>query len=609
VESFILVHTIKGFQKTINSALFMISLACPLVHGSGVDLPKQHGVAMHGSCSLGEDFQHFPYVNPLAPKGGTLRLASVSPAFTTLNPFCPGPTPPPSAATLLFDPLMRRSPEEPFSLYSCIAERIQWPEDRSFLILHLNPKARFQSGLSITPEDVAFTIELLGKHGSPGRRAVAQNIEKITPLGPHSLRIDFKKNEDGNYDRELPMLVLIMSVLSKEDLKGKSFENMGLTPLVGSGPYKVKQVDPGKSIVYQRDPNYWGKDLPCNRGKFNVDTFSIEIFHNDMTAFEAFKRGLIDLWAESNLNRWRTGYTFPALSQGKVRRVVHEHHQCVGLYGIALNQIHHKALADDRIRKALWLSFDVDTYAKQLGDGSIPTQSFFQNTEFAADSPTPLLEEKKILDTLPPHCLKESHLPVKPSHASREKAIALLKQAGCTLEKGRVFWNGHPLVFQCIVKNAEQARIAIYFSKSLEKIGIECIVKQLSPTHFTKCVNDRDYDMMMHIWGHTFSPGAEQALYWHSKNIHSISRNYACIQNPCIDALCDKITNSKTRESLVHHVRVLDRVLRDGRFILPLFHNNKNQFAFWNRVKTPPFLKGSSYEPDLESFWLEEPAS
>ena len=568
------------------------------------NVPAIHGVAMMGPCKYGPDHP-FALVNPQAPKGGTLRLSSVGPSFTTLNPFCPGQ----ECAPLIectFDTLMARSPDEPFAMYGLLAQSIQMPKDRSWLIIHLNPLAKFHSGNPVKAEDVVFTYNTLRTDGPPGVKNLAKKVKKVTILDDRTLRFDFLAQKDGTYDQEVPLVLLNYRIFSKSSLKGKNFDKIGLVPLETSGPYRIQSMDPGKSIVYVRDTLYWGRHLAINQGRYNVDRLSVEMFYNELPAFEAFLRGLVDVWEEKDAKRWKKGYHVPAIERGDIRRLALVHRHPVGMWGFALNQ-NHPALRELEIRKAIALAFLPEELKLQMDPDAVLTSSFFQNTEFEAPS-RPSKEEETMLASLP---YPRSSWDMPPSSLKKRERILLALQlaakAGWKLQDHFLMKDRHPLALRIVTRDREETKIAQVLLRCLTRIGMQGHIQQMDPTQYAKAVHDRTYDVILYRWGHSLSPGIEQKLYWHSRSTNQVgSRNYSGIQDPNVDFLCDQITQSETRSDLVNRLRALDRVLRAGYYVLPLFHRSKDYWAFWKHVKTPPFIDQSPYWPSLHSFWIEE---
>lgn len=574
------------------------------------NVPIKHAVAMHGECAHGP-LDPFSLVNPNAPKGGVLRLSHVGPSFVTLNPFCPSHVCAPHIL-MTYDGLMARSPDEPFALYGLLAKGIQLPPDRSWLIIHLNPLAKFHSGRPVTAEDVLFSYEMLCKYGTPGRRALQHQISAVTVTDPLTIRFDFVPQEDGTYAQEPPLIVLLMSIFSKEsmqNMQGKAFDQTGYTPLETSGPYRIKAMDPGKSITYVRDPHYWGKELPINQGRFNPDEVSVDVFFNETAAFESFTKGLIDLWEEKDFQRWKRGYDVPAVTRGDIVRseVIHRHP--VGMFAFALNQ-NNEALQDIHVRKAIALAFDPQELGLQIDEDCGLTYSFFQLSEFEAPPVASPLEQA-ILDKLPfPQPFEMPSLFVKMDKRMRRKqALELFKKAGWTLVQGQLMRQGVPLKLVILTRDRAETKLAEIFARSLKEVGVQSLIKQVESTHYTKMVNERSYDVLLFTWMHSLSPGAEQTLYWHSDNANKTgSRNYMALRNPNVDFLCAHIIKAKTRQELVASVQALDRVLRAGYYVVPLFHRTKDYRAFWKYVKTPPYPSHSPDYPALDSFWIDKVA-
>jgi ABC-type oligopeptide transport system substrate-binding subunit len=590
-------------------AIFFITILC----GGGIqasaffdpkDVPVTHAIAMHGKVAHSPQ-DSFSLVNPNAPKGGVLHLGHVGASFVTLNPFSPGQECAPHVF-MTYDALMARSPNEPFSLYGLLAKGIQVPPDRSWLIIHLNPLAKFHSGQPVTAEDVIFSYQTLCQYGPPGRRVLAHQVAKVAAIDPRTVRFDFVRQDDGRYNQELPLLVLIMRIFSKDSLNNSSFDKTGYTPLQTSGPYKVKSVDHGKSVTYVRDPNYWGKDLVVNKGRFNTDEITIDVFFNETAAFESFIKGVIDCWEEKDFQRWKRGYHVPAVTQGNIVRseVVHRHP--VGMFAFALNQ-NHPALKDIRVRKAISLAFNPQELRLQMDEDCALTHSFFQLSEFEAPL-VPSAQEQAILDQLPyPGAFEMAPPFVKMEKTMRrKKALSLLKEAGWELVQGQLMRQGVPLQMVILTKDRAETKIAEVFARTLKEVGIHPLIKQAKATHYTKMVNDRSYDVLLFTWMHSLSPGAEQGLYWHSESAKKIgTRNYSAIENPNVDFLCAHILKSKTRQDLVASLQALDRVLRSGYYVVPLFHRTKDYRAFWKYVKTPPYPSHSPDCPALDSFWID----
>jgi microcin C transport system substrate-binding protein len=573
-----------------------------------------HGISMYGELKYPADFKHFDTNNPNAKQGGTLRLHAIGHVFDTLNPWLLKGIPAAGLAVysyLPFDTLGERSPDEPFSVYGRLAASFEMPEDRSFITINLRPEARFQDGSPVTASDVLFTYTMLKDYGSPTRKQLAKKIKAILILNPQCIQFIFEKIEE-TYDREMPLLIALMPVISEKHLQGKSFDQTGLTPLMGSGPYKIETVIPGKRIVYRKDSAYWGKDLPCVKGVYNFDQISFDYYGSEFVAFEAFKSGLIDVWKEMDLTRWMTGYHFPAVLKGDIVREEADHSHAVGMTALVFNMRPERGIFKDaRVREAITLLFDFDWINKNLFyNGYTRTESFFQNTFFQAKDPLSP-EEKAILENLKGlNPLVLGPLPVviqSPGQNKRDtlhKAGQLLERAGWVLKDGmlRNVKTGAPFRFEILISDPKREKVVGIFAGILrKKLGIQVDVRAVDNAHYQKRLQDYAFDMIVHFWGHTLSPGVEQQLYWSSRLANVPSRNYAGVRSKAVDEICKRIAEAHTYQELTTLIRVLDRLLRHERLCIPLYHHTKDIVAYRKHLKHPPFLPTGI--PELYSWW------
>lgn len=573
-----------------------------------------HGISMYGDLKYSSDFKWFSVFDPHAQKGGILHLHVVGRVFDTLNPFLFKGLPAAGLGLysyLPFDTLMERSPDEPFSLYGRLAKTVEMPEDRSWIIFHLREAARFHDGAPVTSEDVLFTYNCLKEHGSPTRKELAKKVKNIDILSPHSIKFTFKTIE-GKYDRELPLIIALMPVISKKALEGKSFATTGMMPLMGSGPYRVAEVLPGKSITYERVKDYWGKDLPTTQGLYNPDKIIFEYFGTEMVAFEAFKSGAIDFWEETDHTRWINGYDFPAVQKGDVIREEIPHHHAVGMSAFVFNT-RRPLFQNSKIREALSLLLDFEWMNKNLfHDSYVRTKSFFGNTEFEAVG-LPSSEEIAVLKQLPdvpPEAFGE--LPIQPeinaSFSLREatqKAQKMLADAGWVMKEGRLVNSktNEPFAFEILLNDPKRERAVSTFAQNLEKkLGIHVTVRTVDSAQYQHRLQEFQFDMIVHFWGHSLSPGIEQHLYWSSAFADIPSRNYAGIRSKAIDVICGRIGEAHSREELRILVRVLDRLLRHGFYVIPLFHRTKDTIAYWKHLKHPPL--NALGLPTIYSWWV-----
>ena len=565
------------------------------------DQVTTHGISMHGDLKYSADFKNFAYVNPEAPKGGQIKF-SVTGTFDTLNPFVIKGTPPPGISfyseTLVFEKLMQRSADEPFSLYGLLAESVVMAPDRSSITFNLNPKAKWADGQSVTADDVIFTYQTLKEKGPVNIQLFYGKVAKAEKLSPLQVKFTFKTQPDGKYDLEAPLLMALMTVMPKHFFEGKDFEKITMTPIIGSGPYKVTEVKPGHSIRYQRRSDYWGENLPINRGRFNFDEVFYEYYRNTQVEFEAFKTGQVDIAAETNPKTWKREFNFKAINEGKALKIEYEHTRPVGLKGFVFNQ-RREIFSDIRVRQALTYVFDFDRLNQSFFQNAYTrTESYFANT-YLASSGLPQGDELALLephrDVLPPQLFLEPfHLPTtKNSRQSRDnlkKAMALLKEAGWEIKDGilRHKDSDKPFEFEIILYKPNDEKLALAFTRSLKQVGIKAKIRIVDAAQFENRMGNFDFDMTIWFWGHTFSPGTEQQYYWGSEEADKpFSRNALGIKSKVIDDLCRHVANAKDYEILKTSVHALDRVLLWGYYVIPLFHHNKTFLAHWDKFGYP----------------------
>lgn len=571
----------------------------------------QYGLAMHGAPFQEPGDTHLSYANPDAPKGGTLKQYSTG-TFDTLNPYSiKGKAA--QGLNLVYDRLMSRAWDEPFTMYPLIAEGYDMPEDRSSITFYLNPKARFHDGSPITAEDVLFSFETLKEQGRPNMRSVYRLVEKAQMIDGHTVKFAFGKG----YDRETALIIAMMPVLSKTWWSGKVFDSTTLNIPLGNGPYRIARVDPGRRIILERVKDYWAADLMVNKGHHNFDRIIYDYYRDDLVAFEAFKSGEFDLRREYDISRWADGYDIPAVEQGKI--VKHEiAHQRPERVRAMIFNTRRPPFDDIRVREALDLLFDFDWANKNLYHGRYKRiASFFPNSSLAAQG-APSSDELALMlphkDALRPEAFDPAYLP--PASASPEqlranmrKADELLKAAGWVVENGKRMKNGQPLQFEILLGAPEEEKLALHFRRSLEKMGIAARIRVMDAAAYLGRLNVYDFDMTLYYWQSTLSPGTEQVLYWGCAAAKENSRwNYAGICNPAIDAIASGIAASKDRQSLETHVRALDRALLSERIMIPLYFASEDYIAARDWVKRPE--KTPVYGAVLETWWMDsgEPA-
>ncbi|MGI4851041.1 MAG: extracellular solute-binding protein [Janthinobacterium lividum] len=588
---------IPFFQKSV---VYALAIVCSLYSAQATD-PATHGISMHGNLKYASDFKNFSYVNPDAPKGGRIKF-SVMGTFDTLNPFVLKGTPPPGLSfyseTLVFETLMRRSADEPFSLYGLIAESAAMAPDRSSITFNINPQAKWADGKSITADDVIFTYETLKEKGPANIQLFYGKVAKAEKLSDLSVKFTFKVQPDGKYDLEAPLLMALMTVMPKHFFDGKDFEKVVMTPIVGSGPYKVADVKPGHSIRYLRRPDHWARDLPINRGRFNFDEVFFEYYRNKQVEFEAFKIGHVDLAAESDPKVWARDFNFPAIQDGRILKIDYEHTRPVGLNGFVFN-LRRDIFSDIRVRQALTYVFGSETrHRSSTHNTKVRTESYFANT-YLANTGIPQGDELALFEPyrkdLPAELYQEPfHLPIaKDPTQSRDnlkKAIALLKEAGWHIRDGvlRHKDSNKPFEFEIILCKPSDEKKALAFMRSLKHVGIKAKIRMVDAAQFENRMGNFDFDMTIWFWGHTFSPGTEQQYYWGSAEADKpFSRNAIGIKSKTIDGLCRQVANAKDYETLKTSVHALDRALLWGYYTIPLFHHNKTFLAHWDKFGYP----------------------
>ena len=509
------------FHKQILVYLaFLFWVTTPLCHAD------DSAIAMHGQPQLGTTFDHFPYTNPQAPKGGKITFGVVG-TFDGLNPFvirsfrttARGLFADEQFGGLVYEALMVRSRDEPFTLYGLIAKTVELNDERREIIFHLDPLAKFSDGTPITADDVIFTVDLLKNKGRPPFDRYMKRIESVEKIDTYTVKMRFPHSND----REFPfILASSIPVLPKHLINVETFEKNGLTIIPGSGPYIIARVDPGERIVYQRNPNYWGKDLPVNRGLNNFETVQIEYFRNDNTRFEAFKKGILDVFLEepANPNRWRLSYNFPAVHNGQVIKESFKKGTPADMIGFVFNT-RRPVFQDRRVRQALSLVFDFEWVNHNLFDDVYSrTQGFWYGSSLSSVGIAASDREKQLLSPFPNAVLPEvmdGTWHIKKTDASgmdresAEQAWKLLSQAGFKLKNNKAIApDGNPLKFEIMTQSLEEEKIALAYQRSLARIGVDAEVRTVDDTQYQNRLTSFDYDMIVGKLKASMSPGNEQ---------------------------------------------------------------------------------------------------
>lgn len=577
----------------------------------------QHGIAMYGEPALPLDFVSLPQVNPDAPKGGSLTMA-VNGSFNSLNPFITAGSPAEAISALTFESLMARSFDEPFTLYGLLAESITTDDARSFVEFTLREAARFSDGTPVTVEDVLWSFETLGTLGHPRFHGAWQKVATAEATGPRSVRFTFNVE-----DRELPLIMGIRPILKKADFAGRDFEASSLDVLTGSGPYVIDEVDPGVSITYRRNPDWWGADLPVNRGLWNFDTIRYEYFANPAAVFEAVKTGAVTAFREDNLARWASRYDFPAIARGEMVQLEVPHDRPSGMIGLVMNT-RKPQFQDWRVREAMIQLFNFDFINQTMTGGAAPRiTSYFSNSPFAMTPGAPA--EGEVLALLQPFAadllpgtLEGYALPegdgTPANRAALRRALALFEQAGWIVADDGVLRNaeGTPFAFEILltIGQDEAASIAAIYVEALRAVGIDARVAMLDSAQMKTRTDSFDFEMTYMIRTMSLSPGNEQNLYWSSQAaVTEGSRNWMGVQSPAIDAMVATMLAARTRQEAATAAQALDRLLTAGRYVVPFWFADRNLIVHAAELNPPPRVQlygdwGTSYLP--AQWWHDE---
>lgn len=586
--------------------------------GAPVIAEPRHGVAMHGEPALPADFPHLPYADPGAKKGGRLTLGFPG-TFDSLNPFNLKAG---SAAHGLygniFQSLMARNFDEPFTLYGLIAQTIETDDARERITFRLNPKARFSDGRPITSADVVFSFNLLKTKGRPQHRAAYALVKSIEAPDALTVRYD----ATGANDRELPLTLALMPVLPKHKIDPERFTETSLDIPVGSGPYKIAQMRPGERVMLTRDPDYWGRDLPIHKGLYNFDEIQIEYFRDANSLFEAFKAGLVDYRDETSPTRWTSGYDFPAMRMrdGAAKKEALPIGMPKGMEGFAFN-LRRPLFQDARLREALAAMFDFEWVNANYFSGLYTrTQSFFDDSELSSIGRAADARERALLAPFPGVVrddILEGRWRVPATdgsgrdRAQAKRALALAQAAGYALKDGVLARGGQPIDFEIMVRDRAQERLALAYSDQLRRIGVTARVRLVDEVQYQRRRQKFDFDMMIGAWIASASPGNEQRARWGSQSANQESAfNLAGVASPAVDALIAAMVAATTKDDFIAAVRAFDRVLLSGFYIVPLYHSPTQWIAASTKLSRPDKLPRYAlplFGVTLDAWWRTSP--
>ncbi len=596
---------------TLRRAAYVgVAFAISLTAEFAVAEPR-HGLAVHGQPKYSADFTHLDYANPDAPKGGTLRLAATG-SFDTLNPWVIKGRAAAGTRNFLYETLMKRIWDEPFSMYGLIAESAEMPDDRSSIEFTLRPEARFNDGSPITVDDVIFSWETIRTQGRPNSRATFEQVARVEQTGATTVKFVFKNNDN----RELPLLIGgFLPILSKAYWEERDFTETSLDTPVTSGPYVIEALDPGRSITYRRDPDYWGAAVPVNVGHNNFDVIRYEYYRDSGVALEAFKAGDFDMRMEFNPTRWATQYDFPAARNGRVALDVVDHGIASGLRGFYMN-LRRPLFQDRRVRQALLLAFDFEWVNENLFHSAYTrTRSLFDNSDLRPEG-QPDDVEAALLDPwrgqVPAEVFGTPFAPPTTdgsgnNRANLREATRILAEAGWQVRDGKlVNEDGAPFAFEILLVSESNEGIALAYERSLKRLGMDVTVRLVDSAQYQSLIESFDFDMIVSRRGVTLSPGNEQQNYWGSTVADNPgTRNVSGIKDPAIDAMIGTILGAEDRETLVAATRALDRILMWNYYVIPLYHQAGFPTALWDTVARPDNVP--VYGAVMETFWSTEP--
>jgi peptide/nickel transport system substrate-binding protein len=562
-----------------------------------------HGIAMIGEPVLPADFDHLPYVNPDAPKGGKITYGFVG-TFDSLNPnivqggltSARGLGADPLLGNLVFESLLMRSADEPFTLYGFIAESVETPPDRSWVEFTISPEAKFSDGQPVTVDDVIFSLELLRDKGRPNHRSYYSKVERIERIGDRGVRFYIENAKD----RELPLILGLMPVLPKHAIDPDTFDKSTLKPPIGTGPYLVAEVSAPNYIVYKRNPDYWAKDLPIKRGFDNYDKIRVDYYRDANSMFEAFKKGLYQINPEGDPAQWNTAYDFPAVKDGRVVKETFKTGTPKGMSGFVFNT-RRPIFADPAVRKALAELFDFEWVNHNLYyDAYVRAAGYFNDSELSSIGRPADEREKALLAPFPgvvaPDVMDGTYKPTVSDGSGADRkvlrqALSELQAAGYELDAHNTLVKkatGQPLAFEILVTTKEDERLALAYQRTLGRIGIKATIRSVDAAQFQQRRQTFDFDMTRMTWPASLSPGNEQNFRWSQAAADAEgSFNLPGAKQPAIDAMIAAMLAAPTREDFVAAVRALDRVLISGYYVVPLLYLPETWIARWNTVEHP----------------------
>lgn len=585
-----------------------LTLSTPVLLQAQTSAGKvSHALTLGDAPKYSAGFKQLDYVNPNAPKGGELRLSTPG-GFDSFNPFIPKGDEAPGLG-MIYETLMSQTPDDDLSEYGLIAETVEVPEDLSWIIFNLRAEAKWANGKPITAEDVVWSFEQIKTSGEPMYQYYYGNVQKAEALSPRRVKFHFT----GPKNRELPQIMGQLPVLQKADWEKRGFDKVTLEKWEGSGPYRIESFEANRTITYTRRADWWGKDLPINKGRYNFDRIRYDVYRDQTVAREAFKSGQYDFRSENSAREWAVFYDFPAVAQGLVKKEEVKHERPGGIGGFVFN-VRREKFQDIRVRQALGLVWDFEWYNKNMAYGAYyRPNSYFENSDFAARG-EPSAEELKLLEPLRDKLPKEVFGPAWKAPVSDgsgqdrknlREATQLLKAAGWEVRNGKlVNQKGEPLVVELLLQDATYERMGAPWAQSLQRLGVTLNMRTVDSAQYVNRIRSFDYDVVYSGWGQSNSPGNEQRSFYSSAAADNPGgRNIAGIKNPAIDALIEAVIAAPSRAALIPATRALDRALTWNNYIVPTLGYSSSRIAYWDKFgKTPTYPKNGV---DFMAWWID----
>ncbi len=594
---------IVSILATINLLTATIALSEP-----------QYGIAMYGKPALPAGFTHLSYANPDAPKGGRIVLGE-SGGFDSLNPYILKGRAPWGVRLHIVESLMGRNWDEPFGLYGVLAETIETGPNREWVSFKLRKEAKFSDGSAVTVDDVLWSFETLGTKGHPRYANAWSKIETAEAIGPRTVKFTFNR-----VDRELPLILGLGPILRKADWDGRDFDDSSLDVITGTGPYIISDFEVNRHISFKRNPDYWGKDLPFNAGRHNVDEIRYDFYSDSDVVFEAFKAGESSIFRENNAGKWDVNYDFPAVSSGKVVKSLITHQRPSGIRGFVMNT-RRPQFKDIRVRDAFIHAFNYEFINRTINGTPQPRiTSFYSNSVLGMEEGPATGEVLELLKPfeaeLPKEALTGYKLPISDgserNRSNLRKAKKLLEQAGWTVQDGVLRnSNGAEFTVEMLLRagSVSNEGIVNIYSDALKRLGINVRTSIIDATQYKERTNSYDFDMTFYRRALSLSPGNEQKLYWGADGVSKPgTRNYMGMDSPAAEAMIDTMLSAQNQESFISAVKALDRILTTGRYVIPLWHSLESRLAHKSELhfpekNLPMYGDWTGFIPDV--WWVE----